>query len=158
MSMYNYTTLHDLSDICMIYEGDWPVKFWNYTDYKYLHIEFLTIIDIPEKDHPVALFQTTNNPTKLDWLQGIRDELGHWGDSYDRAEVVVFNTDNGEIMKIYFVGSVNSPIENREVHYNIAYVNPDFHKYRRIIRTKFFLAGCRIQRFFKNIIAKIRTK
>ncbi len=143
----------------MIYEGNWPVKFWNYTDYKCLHLKFLKIVDLPGMDHPVALFRTTKNPTTLDCLQGIRNELaGYWSDIYDRAEVVVLNSDNGEDMKIYFTRSTNSPMESREVHYNIEYVDPDFHKYRRTIRSKFFIAQYRVHKFFENIITKIRHK
>lgn len=149
MSLYNYTTLHDLRDICSIYRGNWKVKFWNFTDSKYEHIGFVRVIDEPEMDHPVALFRTTQGSTRIEFTQGIRDELApYWCTEYEYAEVVVVNHDNGEMMKICFTGSINSHDEDREVHYNIDYMDENFHKWKRDLRWFWFKIKYKFKKIF----------
>lgn len=122
------TTVHDLKDTCMIYNESWPIKFWNFTDFKFEKLKYVGVM-VSAQSKPVMLFSTdTDEEMTTDRLRKILYQLPK---EYDKAEVVVENHKNHHRMNITFSGSMNAPEEDRHISFAINYDDPKYRKWKR---------------------------
>lgn len=146
--MNNPTTIHSIEDICMIYEGKWPVRFWNFTDQKYEYLKYKGI-GVNGDCKPVVYFSTDGaEEMTTDILRRIVRNLPA---EHKRAYVEVWNTKTHQNMYILFGGSTNKPVKDRYVHYQIYYMDPDFHKWKRDLYWLWFKIKYHTSKFFKQI-------
>lgn len=147
--MSKTTTARELRDICMIYDGTWPISFWNFTDRKYEKLKYVGVrIEKPNK--PSIVFSTdTDTPMNTDQLRKLIHQLPS---EYENAEVVVKNHKNHHDMKITFSGSTNQPVEKQEVHFSINYIDPKYRKWKRDLRMMLY----KIQWKCEDIIRAIK--
>lgn len=160
MSMRSYTTKHDLKDIFLgIYHDcpEWEVKFWNFTEYKYMYLTFGGVeFDKENNRCPVfiARYKKSEYPTQLlttglQWQKILRvfdDDIN--GVAFDEYSRIVVKYDNfiGRPMKIHFVGSSQQP---PQINYCIDWEDPCYHAWKRILRMKWMTLKYKLSKLCK---------
>ena len=157
-----YTTIHDLTDIFLLIYQDcpnWYVRFWNFTERKYMYLTF-DGIEFNEEGNQCPVFIASYKKHKdtskhlitgLQWQNILNTfESNTNGISFSEYSKVIvrYNNKSGKLMKIYFTGSDRTSLQ---IHYNIDWEDYTYHAWKRIWFMKWVLLKCKISKLYNNI-------